>query len=333
MNKLKISVSLCTYNGARFLSDQLESIASQNRLPDELIICDDKSTDKTVEIIESFIPKAPFKTSLIINKRNLGSTKNFEKAIKLCKGDIIFLSDQDDLWFPTKISQMEDVFLNYHDIGAVFSNAEIIDDNSNPLGFSLWDKIKFDKKMQHQIIKNETVNVLLKQNVVTGATLAIRSDLIKTVLPVPPNWIHDHWIALFTAVQSKLYFIDAPLIKYRSHSSQHIGINRKKTFAKIKLLNKHNDIELFNSLISLNNEALEHLHNTFPKSITQKYNPIFDTKLSHLKIRREISYKKTQSFLIIFKEFSNGNYRRFSNNFPSIIYDIFRLFSFKKKLI
>ena len=94
MEKHRLSIALCTYNGAQFLPAQLESMAAQTRLPDELVVCDDQSTDGSVEIIKSFAHHAPFAIRLEINAKNLGSTKNFEKAIGLCRGEIIGLSDQ-----------------------------------------------------------------------------------------------------------------------------------------------------------------------------------------------------------------------------------------------
>ena len=93
-----LSVAMCTYNGSRHLSEQLESIGTQTRLPDELVICDDCSSDDTIRIIERFSASAPFAVRLEINTQNLGSTKNFEKAIRLCQGDLIALADQDDVW-------------------------------------------------------------------------------------------------------------------------------------------------------------------------------------------------------------------------------------------
>src|SRR5882724_11959920 len=98
MKGQRISVAMCTYNGAGFLSEQLESIAAQTRLPDELVICDDRSTDESVEIVRNFARHTPFSVRLEMNEENLGSTKNFEKSIGLCQGEIIALADQDDVW-------------------------------------------------------------------------------------------------------------------------------------------------------------------------------------------------------------------------------------------
>src|SRR5882762_9087557 len=100
---MKISIAMCTYNGARYLREQLDSIAAQTRPPSELIVCDDNSLDETREIVAGFAASAPFPVRLGVNEQNLGSIRNFERAIKLCEGDLIALSDQDDVWLPEKL--------------------------------------------------------------------------------------------------------------------------------------------------------------------------------------------------------------------------------------
>src|ERR687885_1327551 len=101
---MKVSVAMCTYNGAAFLREQLQSLAAQARTPDELVVCDDASADATVRVVREFAAAAPFPVRLTVNERNLGSTKNFERAISLCAGDLVALSDQDDLWLPAKLA-------------------------------------------------------------------------------------------------------------------------------------------------------------------------------------------------------------------------------------
>ncbi|HEY2971172.1 MAG TPA: glycosyltransferase, partial [Pyrinomonadaceae bacterium] len=105
---MKISVAMCTYNGAPYLREQLNSIAAQTRPPDELVVCDDVSADLTCEIVTSFAASVHFPVRLYVNEQNLGSTKNFERAIGLCEGDIIARSDQDDVWLPEKLRRIED---------------------------------------------------------------------------------------------------------------------------------------------------------------------------------------------------------------------------------
>ncbi|HEV2835287.1 MAG TPA: glycosyltransferase, partial [Pyrinomonadaceae bacterium] len=100
---MNLSIALGTYNGAVYLKEQLESIAAQTRTPDELVISDDQSTDDTLRLIEEFAATAGFPVPLSVNESNLGTAKNFEKAISLCRGDVILLSDQDDVWHSDKL--------------------------------------------------------------------------------------------------------------------------------------------------------------------------------------------------------------------------------------
>ena len=96
---MKISIAMTAFNGAKYINEQLNSFASQTRLPDEVVVCDDISSDDTFEILDNFARSAPFKMIVVRNNKNLGYTKNFEKALSLCSGDLIFLSDQDDIWY------------------------------------------------------------------------------------------------------------------------------------------------------------------------------------------------------------------------------------------
>src|ERR1700761_4532631 len=99
----KISVALCTFNGELFLRQQLASIQQQTRLPDELLVCDDGSSDQTLTIVREFAASAPFPVKLFENEQNLGFAANFERAIRLCEGSLIALCDQDDIWYPTRL--------------------------------------------------------------------------------------------------------------------------------------------------------------------------------------------------------------------------------------
>src|SRR5215510_9347897 len=138
--KHKVSIALCTYNGAKYLPQLLDSYLAQSRLPDEVVVCDDRSQDETVAILDGFAARAPFSMRLLVNDQNIGSTKNFEKAISLCSGDIIFLSDQDDVWAPSKIEEMVRAFDADQAIGMVVSNAELVDETLRPLGVTLFDR-------------------------------------------------------------------------------------------------------------------------------------------------------------------------------------------------
>src|SRR3712207_5958138 len=135
------SVAMCTYNGARFLGAQLASVAAQTRTPDELVVCDDRSTDETARVVRDFAKSAPFPVRLHVNEENLGSTRNFERAVSMCEGDLIALCDQDDVWLPQKLARLEEEFARDASALAVFSDAGVVDEEARPAGQGLWESV------------------------------------------------------------------------------------------------------------------------------------------------------------------------------------------------
>ena len=222
----KISVALCTYNGEPFLRQQLASIQQQTRLPDELVVCDDQSTDQTVAIVREFAATVSFPITIVQNPQTLGSAKNFEKAIRLCGGDLIALSDQDDIWYPDRLQRSQQEFVAHPQAGLVFSDADLIDEQNRPLAGTLWQRLGFAGKRREDLLAGQFL-VLAKHRFVTGATAMFRADLRDRFLPIGAGWIHDEWIALIAAAFSDLRPIDQPLIRYRIHGSQQVGLQNK----------------------------------------------------------------------------------------------------------
>jgi glycosyltransferase involved in cell wall biosynthesis len=234
--RLSLSVALASYNGERYIGEQLDSIARQTRLPDELVVSDDASSDSTPAIVREFAQRAPFPVRFLQHER-LGSTRNFELAITACQGDIIFLCDQDDVWYPDKIAVTEAAFINKPEAGAVFTDADVVDENLQPLGSRLWRFFRFKSSEQAQLAAGDALGVLLRHPVATGATMAFRSSFRDFLLPIPPTW-HDAWIALLIGATSHLVALPTPLIAYRQHGHNQVGIprpgrNRDKTVADI----------------------------------------------------------------------------------------------------
>ena len=120
------SVALCIYNGIEFLAKQLDSIIRQTKPVDEIIICDDGSTDSTCNLVRQYIKECPVRIRLIVNPVNIGYTLNFEQAISFCSGDIIFLSDQDDIWMSHKVETICRFFEAHEDKEFVFTDAELV---------------------------------------------------------------------------------------------------------------------------------------------------------------------------------------------------------------
>ena len=232
-----VSVAMCTYNGAKYLPQQLESIANQTIPVDELIVCDDGSKDDTIAVIKAFAAKSSFPVTVHSNEKNLGSTKNFEKCLLLCQGDIIFLCDQDDMWRADKVEKQLAYLEENADKDAVFSDGTMIGDDSKPVGSTIWEEIEFNRSMQEKWIKGKAHEILFNGFVVTGATLAIRKTCLERLLPFPthvPDLIHDAWMAMALSLEDKIGFIAETLISYRRHASQQVGFGSKLEYVKIQ---------------------------------------------------------------------------------------------------
>jgi hypothetical protein len=201
----------------------LDSITAQRRLPDELVVCDDGSTDGTLQVLRDFAARTPFTVRLYESEVRLGPTKNFERAIGLCEGGLIALADQDDVWHPQKLARCAAAFARRPTVGAVFSDAELIDAQGRSRGGRLWRATGFARSEQRRLAHGDAIRVLLRHNVVTGATLVFRAQFRESIVPIPASWIHDGWIALLVAAQADLLLLPLPLVQYRQHGQQHVG--------------------------------------------------------------------------------------------------------------
>jgi len=315
----KISVALCTYNGELYLREQIESIFKQTRLPDEIIVCDDCSVDSTLKILSEFSKNFPVLFKIYVNKKNLGVSKNFEKAISLCSGDIIFLSDQDDVWLPKKIEKIIEVFNNNKDYCYIFSDAYITDKNLYFLEYTMWESISFNRFQRKKFMQGQQLEVLLKYNVFVGATMAFRSELRKSVLPIPEICTHDEYIALIGSIVGRGYFIEKPLIYHRQHAHNVTGTGKKlKVIDKLK-----RSLSVGSSNCLLEKQKYEILNDIVLKLSGRINNKIRD-KISFLQQRIKI-YERSGflGLLIIICELFSGRYFKYSNGLESAAKDSF----------
>lgn len=226
---LKVSIAMCTYNGANYISEQLRSLLAQTRLPDEIIICDDNSTDETVQII------LEMNSSLIKlqrNTTNLGSTLNFQQALHMCTGDIIFLADQDDIWNCNKIETMLPQFAK-ENVGIVFSNATVVDHRLNPIG-SLWELLDLSAEELLALSNGNGPDVLARRSLITGMCMAVRREALEGTFPFVPLWVHDEWIAFIVSATWSIVPINEPLALYRQHVNQQIGVKKKSFCMRLR---------------------------------------------------------------------------------------------------
>ncbi len=211
-----ISVVMATYNGERFLAEQLDSILVQSYPNIELIIVDDLSVDGTVAIIKSYCEKHS-NIHLYVNDKNLGYIKNFEKGMLLANGDLIALSDQDDIWVKDKLSILYQEIV-HHEI--VYSNSELIDESGYRLGKKMSDirnQLSYDDCLMYTIGAWAPAHAML-----------IKKELVKRCLPFPSLVTHDFWLGFVATCKGPIKYLPIPLVYYRQHYSNAIGANTRK---------------------------------------------------------------------------------------------------------
>lgn len=329
---MKLSIAMCTYNGARYVQQQLDSIATQARQPDELILCDDGSTDGTRQLLSSFALKSQFPVSLHFNRKRLGVIKNFEKAIQLCAGDVISLCDQDDVWRPEKLGHMEAVFLSSAGTGLVASDAVVVDEHEQSLGYRLWEHIISERKW-HRIRNGETFNVLLSGDTVTGATMAFRSRFKGLILPIPTDigFIHDSWIALMIAAVAEVAFIERPLLQYRRHSEQTSQISSPtKNESKILREKECTQGQWLNAYLAELRRVETVCDRLFRERAQFPCGEILkrlEDMVIHMNARMSMPDTKLSRGQLVLKELLAGRYHRYSNGLYSAAKDfaLFRL--------
>ena len=205
----KVSVAMATYNGEKFIKQQIKSILCQLMTYDELIISDDGSSDKTIDIINKFNDKR----IKIYNGPKDGINKNFENAITHTTGEYIFLSDQDDIWEKEKIDIVLEYFKKNKNIALIRHNAIIIDENNNVLSDDLFS----EKKITNQ--SSKLIRTFITNNY-QGCAMAFRSELKEKIIPIPKDiYLYDLWIGLVAIIDYKTLFIKDKLIRYRRYGN------------------------------------------------------------------------------------------------------------------
>ena len=220
-----ISVALCTFNGEKYIREQINSILNQTMRVDEIVICDDLSTDNTVSIVQEladFYPTTTFRIE--VNEKKLGVRLNFEKALHLCSGDIRFLSDQDDIWMPEKVATIYVFFQSHPNKDVVFTNAWLINEDGIIISEkNIFDCVGLDSTFLHKATLDNYIDLFLVENRATGATMAIKKT-VNVFFDYPTTLLHDYILAIEALTRNSLGIIDVPLIKYRIHSSQTLGL-------------------------------------------------------------------------------------------------------------
>lgn len=318
---------MCTYNGARFVGEQLASIAAQTRPPDELVVCDDRSTDATLECVHEFARTAPFPVRVFENEKNIGSTKNFERAVELCEGDFIAVADQDDVWLPEKLRKLEEVLAN-ESTALVFTDGDVVDESLRPLGQRVWQTIRFGVEEQRLFREGRAFAVLLDHNVVTGAAMALKAEFKKLILPFPNDLthdgipvLHDWWTALLIAAVGDVFFVPEPLFKYRQHASQQMGVMSERGEQAPSFRAAARRRNTFAGEVRYVGAILERL--SAVEGVRANVLPDLEARLTHLETRAAMPERRSQRIAPVLRELFARRYHLYSNGLASAAKDFF----------
>ena len=207
MSQMRVSIVLATYNGACYLQEQLQSYITQKHRPHEVVICDDNSEDRTVSILQEFAKSAPFDVRIFESKSRLGLTKNFERALTLASGDILFLSDQDDLWLPSKLQNVLAYFADHPEADVVINDAYYGDEALNITGDTVLGRVlKVGAPPRSHI---------------AGACTAITANFRDFIIPFPEKGLpqYDVYLHRWANIFATKHIIQLPLQIWRIHGS------------------------------------------------------------------------------------------------------------------
>jgi glycosyltransferase involved in cell wall biosynthesis len=226
--QMRVSVVMATYNGARYVEAQLVSILTQDRPPDELIVADDGSTDGTTELVAGVLSRLALPALEVVvlpPGERLGVSGNFERGIRAATGAVIALSDQDDVWHPDRLSAalaaLEPSALLQH------ADAVIVGEDGRPLGFRLFEAIAVGDAERAAVAGGDAFGLYLRRNLATGAATLFRRELSDLALPIASGWVHDEWLAIIAAAYGRIQIFDRPVLDYRQHGQNQIGVARR----------------------------------------------------------------------------------------------------------
>lgn len=219
-----ISVAMATYNGEKYVGEQLQSICNQTQKVDEIVIIDDCSEDGTADIIRRYANEyLECNIRFFVNETNLGYKKNFKKAMSLCGGDIIFLSDQDDIWQDNKVEVLTGILENHENVSLVSSSFRQIDG----AGMLVSDnKSVYMRKLKQRELVAVPLKDLIFHNISQGCAMAFRKEVKNLYLQFFVEELPHDWILnIIAAIGKKCYYLNSPLFSYRIHGKNTTGLN------------------------------------------------------------------------------------------------------------
>lgn len=320
----KIDILLATYNGEKFVKEQIESILNQTYENFNLIISDDASTDNTLNILEEY-EKKDTRIKVFKKEKNKGLIDNFEFLLKNVTSDYFMFSDQDDIWKKDKIEKSINK-LKEENSGLVYTDLEIVDEKLNVIYPSYW---KY-KQIYIKIIKYNNFEALYLNNFVTGCTILAKSKYIKDILPLPRNSkfvLHDYWTALIVSAKDKISYVEEPTIQYRQHKNNRVGSSRKSDQLE-------NFEDLRNLFIKVKIEHFEVFKENIEKIKTKEISKYTNEALKYFENLKKVKYINLKNWNLFFRLYKYEEFSYTIQNFIILNIPILGKLAFKiKKMI
>ncbi len=329
-----VSVVMATWQGQRYLRAQLASIVGQSRPIDELVVVDDASDDDTIDILNEMAERAPFKVHIITPSERQGSTGAFALAIERATGDIIALADQDDLWYPHKVARLVETFDDHPDTAYVFTDAHLLDGSDRPLPGTLWSTRRLTPALQ-DAVRRDPFSQLAQRFLVTGCTMAFRADLRSLILPIPdsepdrPTVVHDRWISVVLAAIGGVVPLDEPLMAYRIHSEQQIGLRSTSATAPVLPRLAQKVLAPRDYTFDVRDEQIRLICTARDRVVesglaTEAARQRIDDVIGYLQFRRDQPERRRDRVAPVAREAMLGTYGRQARGLKSILVDLFR---------
>ena len=316
-----ISVAMCTFNGERFIEAQLRSIVAQSVPVDEIVVSDDGSTDATIAIVVRVLDAHPSISYRVLrNEVALGVTKNFEQAVCATSGDLIVLSDQDDVWYADRIERARSRFEADKHLLLVHAEARLVDADGGPLGATLFEALEATSWELGSIASGHAIDVFLRRNLALGAAIMFRRQLLEAALPFDPHWVHDEWLAVIAAAtgDGTVDFIPEPVIDYRQHGANQIGVRKLSFRGKVGRLMEPRAQR--NRRLLLAFEAL--LTRLGELGVEPEVLTAAREKVAHERVRSALPAARVLRVLPVLTEVRTGRYRTKGRGAPDVLRDL-----------
>ena len=316
---MTVSVVIAAYCGEKFIGEQIASLLTQTLPPDEIVITDDSPDERTMAAVANWLSDP--RVRYFHNEKQLGVNGNFEKALSLAGGDIIFFCDQDDVWLPEKIAEMVAALENSPDADGVFCNSTVVNSSLEPSGYSLWQMRGFTGKMQKKFASGSQAELFLKRVTCSTHNIAIRRRILDRVLPFPvlDPFFADTFLGLLLAAENKWVMLDRELTCYRVHGGNLSVPKLANIREQAELSRKARQKNALVRRVSLCEAVLERLPENIPADIRNK----FAGYRKHYLVRSGYSANFFIRAAQITAEILSLRYSCYSNGWKSIAADLF----------